>query len=61
MGRSKQGRAIKWCREFGEPELVKNFCDADHYAYDDLPCFEFSGTTTLGYGGDKCDFKYRLK
>lgn len=21
----------KWCRKFGEPELTKNFCDADHH------------------------------
>ena len=51
----------KWCTEFGEPELTKVFCDADHYTYDDLPHFAFSRSQTLGYGGEKCDFKYWLK
>ena len=51
----------KWCAEMGVPELTKVFCDADHYSYDGLSCFEFSRSSTLGYDGEKCDFRYWLK
>ncbi len=47
--------------ELGTPELTKIFCINDEYMYGDLPGIEFKRTSTLGKGGDKCDFCLRLK
>ena len=47
--------------ELGTPELTKIFCINDEYMYGDLPGIEFKRTSTLGKGGNKCDFCIRLK
>lgn len=47
--------------ELGTPELTKIFCTNDEYTYGDIPGLEFIRHTTLGTGGDKCDFYIRLK
>ena len=47
--------------ELGTPELTKIFCINDECTYGDIPGLEFIRHTTLGTGGDKCDFYIRLK
>jgi len=51
----------RYFTELGTPELTKIYCINDEYTYGHLPGIEFSRTTTLGTGGDKCDFCIRLK
>lgn len=51
-----------YCRYFTElgcPELTKIFCENDERTYGDLPGLEFIRKTTLGKGGDRCDFYIR--
>lgn len=46
--------------ELGTPELTKIFCINDECMYGDIPGLEFTRHTTLGTGGDKCDFHIRV-
>lgn len=46
--------------ELGTPELTKIFCINDECSYGDIPGLEFIRHTTLGTGGDKCDFYMRV-
>jgi len=40
----------------GCPELTKIFCENDERTYGNLPGLQFIRTSTLGKGGDRCDF-----
>ena len=54
--------ACPYCRYFNElgcPELTKIFCDNDERTYGNLPGLEFIRTSTLGKGGECCDFLVR--
>lgn len=42
--------------ELGCPELTKIFCDNDLRTYGNLPGLQFIRTSTLGTGGERCDF-----
>lgn len=46
--------------ELGTPELTAIFCINDECSYGDIPGLEFIRHTTLGTGGDKCDFYIRV-
>ena len=46
------------CMENGCPDLCPLFCDVDDVNYGGLRKMGFSRTTTLGYGGDCCDFHF---
>ena len=41
------------------PEPTKIFCINDECTYGDIPGLEFIRHTTLGTGGDRCDFYVR--
>ena len=43
------------------PELTKIFCINDECTYGDIPGLEFIRHTTLGTGGDRCDFYVRVQ
>ena len=47
--------------ELGTPELTKIFCINDDCTYGDIPGLDFIRHTTLGTGGDKCDFYVRVQ
>ena len=49
------------CVENGCEKLCRLFCDVDNITYDGLKKLGFSRTTTLGYGGDCCDFHFYKK
>ena len=49
------------CKENGCAELCRLFCDVDNITYGGLKKIGFSRTTTLGYGGDCCDFHFFRK
>lgn len=49
----------KYFTELGCPELTKIFCDNDERGYGNLPGLKFERKTTLGKGGDHCDFYFR--
>ena len=49
----------KYFTELGCPELTKIFCRNDELAYGNLPGLNFIRTTTLGRGGERCDFCLR--
>jgi hypothetical protein len=51
----------RYFEELGTPELTKIFCINDEYTYGHIPGLEFIRHTTLGTGGEKCDFCIRLK
>ena len=51
----------RYFTELGTPELTKIFCINDECTYGDIPGLEFIRHTTLGTGGDKCDFYIRVK
>ncbi len=51
----------RYFTELGTPELTKIFCINDEYTYGDIPGLEFTRHTTLGTGGDRCDFYVRVK
>lgn len=51
----------RYFTEIGTPELTKIFCVNDECSYGDIPGLEFIRHTTLGTGGDKCDFYIRVK
>lgn len=46
--------------KLGTPELTEIFCINDEYSYGGVPGLEFIRHTTLGTGGDKCDFYIRV-
>ena len=48
----------KYFTELGCPELTKIFCDNDERGYGNLPGLKFERKTTLGKGGDQCDFYF---
>ena len=51
--------ACPYCRYFTElgcPELTKVFCENDDRMYGSLPGLKFERKTTLGKGGERCDF-----
>ncbi len=50
----------RYFTELGTPELTKIFCINDECTYGDIPGLEFIRHTTLGTGGDKCDFYIRV-
>lgn len=51
-----------YCTRYGCPELCVCFCDSDDTTYTDLhPELEWHRTTTLGRGGDRCDFCLKLR
>ena len=49
----------KYFTELGCPELTKLFCKNDELMYGDLPGLKFIRTSTLGRGGERCDFYLR--
>ena len=51
----------RYFTELGTPELTKIFCINDECTYGDIPGVEFIRHTTLGTGGEKCDFCIRVK
>ena len=51
----------RYFTELGTPELTKIFCINDECSYGDIPGLEFTRHTTLGTGGEKCDFYLRVK
>ena len=46
------------CGELGCPELTAVFCRNDEYSYGDLCGVRFLRTSTIGTGGEKCDFRF---
>ena len=51
----------RYFTELGTPELTKIFCINDECTYGDIPGLEFIRHTTLGTGGERCDFCIRVK
>ena len=51
----------RYFTELGTQELTKIFCINDECTYGDIPGLEFIRHTTLGTGGDRCDFYVRVK
>ena len=49
----------RYFTELGCPELTKISCGADDHVYGDLPGLKFERTSTLGRGGERCDFCIR--
>lgn len=49
----------RYFTELGCPELTKISCGADDHVYGDLPGLKFERTTTIGRGGERCDFCIR--
>jgi hypothetical protein len=45
--------------ELGCPELTKISCGADDHVYGNLPGLRFERTSTIGRGGERCDFCIR--
>ena len=46
----------RYFTELGCPELTKIFCENDERLYGNLPGVRFERTSTLGKGGERCDF-----
>ena len=46
----------RYFTELGCPELTKIFCENDERTYGNLPGLQFIRTSTLGKGGERCDF-----
>ena len=42
----------------GVEALIPTFCGSDFATYGGLPGIRFERTSTLGTGGDKCDFRF---
>jgi len=42
----------------GVEALIPTFCESDFATYGSLPGIRFERTSTLGTGGDKCDFRF---
>ena len=49
----------RFFKELGCPELTKISCGSDDRVYGDLPGLRFERTTTIGRGGERCDFCIR--
>lgn len=50
------------CVRYGCPELCHCFCDSDDITYNEMhPKLLWHRTTTLGRGGDRCDFCLQLR
>lgn len=50
------------CVQYGCPEIVKGFCDADDICYGDMhPKVSWDRTRTIGHGDGVCDFKVHIK
>ena len=49
----------RYFTQLGCPELTKISCGADDHVYGDLPGLKFERTSTIGRGGDRCDFCIR--
>ena len=50
------------CRQYGCPEIVRGYCEADDILYGDMhPKLLWGRTRTLGKGGSCCDFKISIK
>lgn len=50
---------FRYFSELGCPELTKISCGSDDRVYGNLPGLKFERTTTLGRGGERCDFCIR--
>lgn len=50
---------FRYFSELGCPELTKISCGADDHVYGDLPGLKFERTSTIGRGGERCDFCIR--
>lgn len=50
---------FRYFSELGCPELTDIFCTCDDRLYGELKGLEFRRTSTLGRGGEKCDFCFR--
>ena len=50
---------VRYFTELGCPEITKIFCDNDDRCYGNIPGLEFKRSSTLGKGGDRCDFYIR--
>lgn len=48
----------KYARLLDCEALMPTFCESDFATYGDLPGIRFERTTTLGTGGDRCDFRF---
>ena len=46
----------RYFTELGCPELTQIFCENDERTYGNLPGLQFIRTSTLGKGGERCDF-----
>lgn len=51
----------EYCKLCNCPELIHTFCDSDIYCYGNLPKIEFVRHSTLGTGGEKCDFYFKRR
>ncbi len=50
------------CVQYGCPEIVKGFCDADDICYGSMhPKISWDRTMTIGHGAEKCDFRVHIK
>lgn len=50
------------CVQYGCPEIVKGFCDADDICYGDMhPRLSWDRTKTIGHGEGVCDFGIHIK
>ena len=49
----------RYFTELGCPEITKISCGADDHVYGDLPGLKFERTSTIGRGGERCDFCIR--
>ncbi|MBR4446185.1 MAG: L-2-amino-thiazoline-4-carboxylic acid hydrolase [Solobacterium sp.] len=50
------------CRQYGCPEIVKGFCDADDICYGNMhPRISWDRTKTIGHGDGVCDFKIHIR
>ncbi len=50
------------CLQYGCPEIVKGFCDADDICYGNMhPKISWDRTKTIGHGDGVCDFKVHIK
>lgn len=47
---------FRYFTELGCPELTKIFCENDERSYGNIPGLCFERSTTIGKGGDRCDF-----
>ena len=50
------------CLQYGCPEIVKGFCDADDICYGNMhPKISWDRTKTIGHGDEMCNFKIHIK